>query len=67
MEGICPKCSAHYYGWALNNPLEQKCEICGSLLEISEGKICLKAYQSPFNYPKYEMTSNEIRELIRAN
>ena len=62
MKGKCPKCGASYYGWALNNPLEQKCEICGSLLGISEGKVCLKAYQSPFNYPKYEKPTDKTKE-----
>ena len=34
MEGICPKCGLHFYGWSLNNPDRQKCGECGSSLEI---------------------------------
>ena len=34
MIGKCPKCGEQYYGWALNNPDEQYCEICGCSLEI---------------------------------
>ena len=34
MEGICPKCGSHFYGWSLNNPDRQKCGQCGSTLEI---------------------------------
>jgi hypothetical protein len=37
MKGKCPKCGVSYYGWALGNPLYQKCEQCGNSLEISEG------------------------------
>jgi uncharacterized protein (DUF983 family) len=34
MIGRCPKCGEHYYGWALRNPDDQGCEICGCELEI---------------------------------
>jgi uncharacterized protein (DUF983 family) len=31
--GKCPQCGEQYYGWALNNPDEQYCEVCGCGLE----------------------------------
>jgi NAD-dependent SIR2 family protein deacetylase len=34
LEGICPKCGLHYYGWSLDNPARQKCGKCGSPLQI---------------------------------
>ena len=38
MIGRCPKCGEHYYGWALKNPDDQYCEICGCELEINNYK-----------------------------
>jgi uncharacterized OB-fold protein len=35
-QGKCPKCGAHYYGWALRSPRNQMCEKCGEGLEISD-------------------------------
>jgi uncharacterized OB-fold protein len=35
-EGKCPKCGAHYYGWALTLPRQQTCDKCGTALEIIE-------------------------------
>jgi hypothetical protein len=35
MKGICPKCGACYYGWALASPQAQRCGACGSILEVS--------------------------------
>jgi len=33
-EAICPKCGAHYYGWALTQPEHQNCPKCGAKLEL---------------------------------
>jgi len=41
MKGICPKCGARYYGWALENPLRRKCRKCGSALEIQDNDLPL--------------------------
>ena len=41
LEGICPKCGFHYYGWALSNPLAQKCGNCGSALEIKRDNVTI--------------------------
>jgi len=38
MEGICTKCGAHYYGWALRHPRNQFCK-CGEILEISRDGV----------------------------
>ena len=35
-EGRCPKCKAHYVGWALSNPKNRMCDRCGAELEIVE-------------------------------
>jgi rRNA maturation protein Nop10 len=39
LEGKCPKCGAACWGWALADPLKQKCEKCGSTLEILENGV----------------------------
>ncbi len=36
LEGKCPKCDYHCYGWALLEPENQTCEQCGSKLVITE-------------------------------
>jgi len=28
LKGVCPKCGVTYYGWALDNPNNQRCESC---------------------------------------
>ena len=47
MEGICTTCGAHYYGWALQNPLAQRCGKCGSTLSVSRDGVPMPP--SPFN------------------
>ena len=42
MIGRCPECGEHYYGWALRNPADQGCEICGCELEIYNYKDAAK-------------------------
>jgi uncharacterized protein (DUF983 family) len=34
LRGICPTCGAGYCGWALLDPDNQKCDRCGSTLEV---------------------------------
>jgi uncharacterized protein (DUF983 family) len=41
MEGICPKCGANYYGWALSSPDKQSCAKCGSTLEIRRDGVLI--------------------------
>ncbi len=41
MEGICTTCGAHYYGWALRNPLAQRCGKCGGTLMVSRDGILM--------------------------
>jgi hypothetical protein len=64
LEGICPKCGARYYGWALTNPVEQKCEQCGISLEISRDGVPIKTHYSPFTAPEYKIASNKTGEDI---
>ena len=62
MEGICPKCGTKYYGWALNNPLEQRCEICGADLDVFDDSEHVEEKQSPFDYLKYEIPTDTTKE-----
>jgi hypothetical protein len=39
IKGICPRCGTTYYGWALNEPVEHKCEHCGINLAIVTATI----------------------------
>lgn len=53
IEGVCQKCQAHYYGWALRFPRNQSCPKCGTALDIFEnGKLIAQGY-SPFTAEKY--------------
>jgi hypothetical protein len=35
IKGYCPKCGAHYFGWALSNPDHQSC-LCGGPLQVQD-------------------------------
>ena len=35
LKGVCPKCGVTYYGWALENPDNQRCENCKTDLVIT--------------------------------
>jgi len=35
LKGVCPKCGRAYYGWALGNPNNQRCENCKTDLVIT--------------------------------
>jgi hypothetical protein len=35
LKGVCPKCGKAYYGWALGNPNNQRCEGCKMDLVIT--------------------------------
>ncbi len=57
IEGICPKCSQRYYGWALINPRNQSCSKCGiGLLILEDGKKLIEGY-SPFTAEEYKFKS----------
>jgi uncharacterized OB-fold protein len=67
MKGICPKCGAIYYGWALNNPKEQLCGHCGSGLEIFRQGESIGISYSPFTASEYKITSNKTKEEKTIN
>jgi uncharacterized OB-fold protein len=67
MKGKCPKCGASYYGWALNNPIHQKCEECGGYLEIQDVKGGIEVFSPFFLYPKYRITFNKTKEKVMSN
>jgi len=55
LEGICPKCGARYYGWALRFTRNQSCSSCGAALEIiEEGHDIFQGY-SPFTAKEYSI------------
>jgi hypothetical protein len=57
LEGICPKCGARYYGWALKNPRYQMCSKCGVGLKIMRhGEQIAEGY-SPFTAEEYKISS----------
>jgi transcription initiation factor IIE alpha subunit len=61
IKGICPKCGARYYGWALANPAKQKCERCGSDLEITESGAHIRTSYSSSTTRTYKTNSNHRR------
>ena len=63
--GKCPKCGEQYYGWALNNPDERCCEVCGCSLEIYSYKDAAK-FNLFLLYPKYKVmcTKTEERDMV---
>jgi len=55
LEGKCPKCGTHRYGWALLNPRYQTCPKCGAGLEILEdGHRVAKGF-SPFTAERLDV------------
>ena len=67
MKGKCPKCGATYYGWALEDPIHQKCEHCGSSLEISENLMCTGTSYTVLSYPQYKITRDRMKEAMTIN
>lgn len=47
MEGICPQCGSHYFGWSLDNPEKQKCEKCGGPLTIIRDGVIIPKETPP--------------------
>lgn len=39
IKGRCPKCGKEYYGWALQEPQHQHCEVCETLLLIYDEEL----------------------------
>lgn len=37
LEGICPNCGTHYFGWAMQFPQHKTCDICSAEIEILNG------------------------------
>jgi transcription initiation factor IIE alpha subunit len=61
IKGICTKCGARYYGWALANPAKQKCERCGSELEIAESGAHIRTSYSSSTTRTYKTVFNHKR------
>jgi DNA-directed RNA polymerase subunit RPC12/RpoP len=44
IEGTCARCNKRYYGWALLQPGEHRCEKCGDgLLLTEDGRRVIKS------------------------
>ena len=67
MKGKCPRCGARYFGWALKEPVHQYCDECGSELEVYEQTDYNWRRFSAFNYEKYEISYNTMKEMRMAN
>ncbi|MFC1893601.1 hypothetical protein ACFLYR_06185 [Chloroflexota bacterium] len=39
LEGTCPKCGKHYYGWALSELHSRYCGSCGVKLELKDNGV----------------------------
>jgi predicted nucleic-acid-binding Zn-ribbon protein len=59
LEGICPKCSSHYYGWALGSQKNQLCVKCGSSLVIRKDDVLIRSGFSPFKANEYNTGSSQ--------
>ena len=47
MEGVCPKCGTIYAGWALMNPVLQKCGRCKCALELYRDDVRISSSDLP--------------------
>ena len=47
MKGVCPKCGTIYAGWALINPVLQKCGRCGCALELYRDDVRISRSDLP--------------------
>jgi uncharacterized protein (DUF983 family) len=67
MKGIkafCPKCGAEYCGWGLTDPVQQKCDQCGSYLNISINGVIVVAQDRLFPTQEYRVDSDFIKQGI---
>jgi hypothetical protein len=67
LEGICPRCGARYYGWALKNPRYQMCGKCGVGLDIMRNGEKIAEGYSPFTAPEYKIGSPEKGQKEKEN
>ena len=67
MEGICPLCGAHYYGWALDSSLKHRCDICHVELKIFDDREPIEENQSPNEHPKDKISPDKKKEENTEN
>ncbi len=60
LEGKCPNCGSCFYGWALKNPLHQKCNNCGTRLEVWDESGHLLIEESPSGHEACSTTGVEL-------
>jgi hypothetical protein len=61
LEAKCPKCGAHYYGWALISLRNQMCGYCGGSLEISDENCNTSTGYSPFTAEEYKIKKQDTK------
>jgi hypothetical protein len=61
IEGRCPKCGEHYFGWALRFARNRYCNVCGTALAITEDNESIAGY-SPFDAEEYSVNKSEIHD-----
>ena len=67
LEGICDKCGARYYGWALQFRRNQSCPKCGGALYIyQDGQLIAKGYPL-FTAEKFSITVKCDNETVENN
>jgi len=68
MKGVCPKCGTIYAGWALINPVLQKCGRCSCALELYRDDVRISRSDLPV-IPDANMIPSEKtgQEKIMAN
>jgi hypothetical protein len=64
MEGICPKCGIHYYGWVLKSLGNQTCEQCGANLEIFRDGVPFIIDDYATVFPNHD---TELRHIEESN
>jgi len=60
--GKCPKCGQIYCGWALVDPDFQKCEKCGSALDIRRDGFPLPNHNSSVANPGHKIAGKKTEE-----
>ena len=56
IEGLCPKCSYRFVGWALLYPRNQMCSNCGAALEIYQDGRRVPGGYSPFTAEEHTIS-----------
>jgi uncharacterized protein (DUF983 family) len=64
IKAVCPRCGAEYCGWGLADPVQQKCNECGSYLNISINGVIVVVQDRLFLTQEYKATSEWIEQNV---